>query len=119
MANQFKNTQLAVSHTIAILTDSNMLLGTIDKQYSAKFKDKKSKVGSTIDVKKPFVPVIVDGVVASGQDYAETYVSLTLDVRKNALIPFDSFEETLNLDDFNKDVAEPVGSQMGAEIENI
>jgi hypothetical protein len=119
MANQFKNTQLAVSHTIATLTDSNMLLGTIDKQYSSKFKDKTSgaKVGSEIDIKKPFVPVIVDGVVASGQDYAETYVTLKLDVRKNALIPFDSFEETLNLDDFNKCVSEPVGYQMGAEIE--
>jgi len=119
MANQFKNTQLAVSHTIATLTDSNMLLGTIDKQYSSKFKEKTSgaKVGSAIDIKIPFVPVIVDGVVASGQDYAETFRTLTLDVRKNALIPFDSFEETLNLDDFNKSVAEPVGSQMGAEIE--
>ena len=119
MSNQFKNTQLAVSHTIATLTDSVMFIGTMDKQYSSKFKEKTSgaRVGSTIDIKKPFVPVIKDGEVAVDQDYAETFVSLTLDVRKNALIPFTSFEETLNLDDFNKSVADPVGFQMASAIE--
>ena len=117
MSNIFKNTQLAVSNTIASLVDSSMFIGTLDKQYDSKFANKSAQIGNSIDIKKPFVPTTALGRVATAQDYVETYTTLTLSSQRHALIPFTSVEETLNLEEFRKAVAEPVGFQMSSDIE--
>lgn len=117
MSSIFKNTQLAVSNTIAPLTDGSMFIGTIDKQYDPKFGNKSAQIGNSVDIKKPFVPTTALGRVATAQDYVESWTTLTLSNQRHALIPFTSVEETLNLEEFRKAVAEPVGIQMASDIE--
>ena len=115
--NAFKNTQLVVDGTIASLHDKAVFIGLIDRQYDAKFAVRGAKVGQTIDIKKPFRPTTAVGKNATAQNYTEEWTSLTISTQRHALLEFGSVEETLDLNDFKMNVANPVGLQMASDME--
>ncbi len=115
--NAFKNTQLVVDGTIASLHDKAVFIGLIDRQYDSKFAVRGAKVGQTIDIKKPFRPTTAVGKSATAQDYTEEWTSLTISTQRHALLEFGSVEETLELNDFKMNVADPVGLQMSSDME--
>jgi hypothetical protein len=115
--NAFKNTQLVVDGTIASLHDKAVFIGLIDRQYDAKFAVRGAKVGYTIDIKKPFRPTTAVGKDATAQDYIEEWTSLTIQTQRHALLEFGSVEETMELNDFKMNVADPVGLQMASDME--
>ena len=115
--NAFKNTKLVVDGTIASLHDKAVFIGLIDRQYDPKFAVRGAKVGQTIDIKKPFRPTTSIGKNATAQDYIEEWTSLTIATQRHALLEFGSVEETMDLNDFKMDVADPVGLQMASDME--
>ena len=115
--NSFKNTKLVVDGTIASLHDKAVFIGLIDRQYDPKFAVRGAKVGDTIDIKKPFRPTTSVGKNATAQNYTEEWTSLKISTQRHALLEIGSVEETLNLNDFKMDVANPVGLQMASDME--
>jgi len=115
--NAFKNTQLVVDGTIASLHDKAVFIGLIDRQYDSKFAVRGAKVGQTIDIKKPFRPTTAVGKSATAQDYTEEWTSLTISTQRHALLEFGSVEETMELNDFKTNVADPVGLKMASDME--
>jgi len=114
--NAFKNTQLVVDGTIASLHKGDPFIGLIDKQYSDRYARSGAKVGNTISIKKPARFTTATGKVTTPQDYTEEWVDLTLATQRNGSLSFGSVEETLDLNDFKTNVADPFGLQMASDI---
>ena len=114
--NAFKNTQLVVDGTIDALHKGDPFIGLIDKQYDDKFAKAGAKVGATISIKKPARFTTAVGAVTTPQDYVEEWVNLTLGTQRQGSMEFGSVEETLDLNSFKKDVADPFGMQMSNDI---
>ena len=114
--NAFKNTQLVVDGTIDALHKGDPFIGLIDKQYDSKFAVSGAKVGATISIKKPARFTTSVGKVTTPQDYIEEFVNLTISTQRQGSMEFGSVEETLDLNSFKKDVADPFGLQMSNDI---
>ncbi len=114
--NAFKNTQLVVDGTIASLHKGDPFIGLIDKQYSDRYARSGAIVGNTISIKKPSRFTTATGKVTTPQDYTEEWVDLTLATQRNGSLSFGSVEETLDLNDFKMNVAEPFGLQMASDV---
>jgi hypothetical protein len=115
--NSFKNTQLVVDGTIASLHDASVFIGLIDKQYDDKYAKRGAKIGNSIDIKKPFRPTTTVGDVATEQDYTEEWTTLTVSTQRHAMVAFKITEQTMDLNDFKMNVADPIGLQMSSDME--
>ena len=114
--NAFKNTQLVVDGTVASLHKSDPFIGLIDKQYSDRFAKEGAKVGNTISIKKPARFTTALGKVTIPQDYVEEWADLTLASQRNGSVIFGSVEETLDLNDFKMNVAQPFADQFSSDV---
>jgi hypothetical protein len=97
--NTFENTDLVLAEAIDSLDNVLTLANKVDRSLDTEFS---SKVGNTIEIRRPMYFAVSDGAVvqtADINDLTEGTVSIAIDTRKKVVIEVDSSDLALEITD--------------------
>lgn len=113
--NIFNNVSFITESAMDSLTN-NLQMGSRVKRYWENDPLGSQKIGDTLNVRKPGYYGFRTGAAANPQGYNDTYTPIVV-AQGGVDILLTSKELTLNLDDFNKNVMEPIGIRVAQEID--
>lgn len=117
--------QIVAREAAKMLIESNSVVKNINTNRSIEFGEEINgyKVGDTVKVMIPPVPVVYDGAVFAGGSIGgaapavtETYATLTLDTQKHVPLTFTAKEKKLDLTDFKKRFLSPAMESLNSAV---
>ena len=113
MANTLANTSLVTRRLLARTENALNMALKVDRQSSKDF----SKVGDTINIRKPIYFTTTSSSTFSAQDIIEGKTAVQLDQRKHVGFEFTQQELQLNIEEADERYIKPAALQLAQEIE--
>lgn len=118
--NLFSNTALVTKYAIAELLNNLQLAAKVDRQLDTNglFSE---KVGDTIKVRRRVYYAATSGeTITSGQTSAleQGTVDVKLDTWEKVVVQVTSKQETLNIEDANRDIIKPAMQELAQKVES-
>lgn len=116
-ANVFEKNAIVARETLLRLNKSLVFANLVYRDYESEYQN----VGDTITIKTPSTFVAQDWVsgTLTKQYINETGQTLKLDKVPDITIPFTSIDWTLNIEDWSKQVLQPVADALALYVDNL
>lgn len=119
MAQDLLSTAQITYEAAAVLMNSLVFAGKIDRQYSDQFAMSGAKIGNQIHVRIPPRYIVGSGPVVTPQDITESYRTLTLNHQVNLALNYTSADLTLSIDNFRDRIIRPAAVEVANEIDRL
>lgn len=117
MANQFQNLTEYTREFGRILHNKLTIIPKSTRGYDDRFAKTGAKIGDVLKIRLPNQYSVAKGRVAVPQDIVDASVDLKVKHRYNVATQIDTQQWALNLNDWSKEVADPVATRIAAEVE--
>ena len=117
MANQLLTISMITNEALRVLTNSLVFTRAISRQYDDKFAIEGSKIGTTINLRKPPRYVGRSGPALQIESSVETYVPLTLNTQFGVDMAFTTQDLSLNIPDFSDRFIKPAIAAIANKID--
>lgn len=101
MSNSLLTDSIIAKEALMQLKNQLGFSASVNRQYDDKFAQEGTKIGSTINIRKPSRYAVTTGAALNIQDSEQETVALTLDTQKHVGMGFSSKDLTLSLNDFS------------------
>lgn len=116
MANSLLTPSVVAPVSLALLENALVLSNKVHRDLETEFED--SKIGDTIQIRRPMQYTVRTGATASVQDSQEGKTTLVVDTQKGVDIQFSSKELTLDVGDFANRHLKPAMIRLAHDIDS-
>ena len=117
MANTYL-TISAITFEMLLVLHNNVIAGKqVTRTWEKQFAKVGAKIGNTVMIRKPPRYTVVDGATFVPQDYADEFVSLTVDKHKQVGCEFANDDLTLSMDDFSRRFLAPALVPLSNQVD--
>lgn len=116
MANSLLTPDVVAPASLALLENSLVLSNKVYRDLESEFDE--SKIGDTIQIRRPMQYTVRTGATAAVQDSVEGKTTLVVDTQKGVDIQFSSKELTLDVDKFAERHLKPAMIRLANDIDS-
>ena len=117
MANSIITPAWITDVTLSHFVNESAFAKYVNYDYNDQFRAAGSKVGDTINVRKPVQGTVRSGATANIQDVNEPKLPITVEPEFGIDWAFTDFDLTLKVDKFEERYCKPFGSRLAAEFD--
>lgn len=116
MANDFKNTSLVTKYAVKAFLNALVLGSKVDRQLDE--KNVYSKVGATVNVRRPVMFAATASATISKSDIEEGIVPVILNNRQHVAFAVSTQDMTLKIEDANERYIKPAMAELAQQVES-
>lgn len=123
--NKILTHKMIAKEAAAMLVEESQFIKSINRSREKEFKGEINgyKVGNSVKVKVPPLPVVTDGRKFSHEDASlnaqESHVELEIDIEKQVDLQFTSVERTLHIEEFKERFLRPSVNSLATTIDAL
>lgn len=116
MANQLLTIDMITRSAVELFKNSNAFIQNLNTQYDDQFAKPGMKIGNTLRIRLPNDYTVRTGTAAQPQDTNEQSVTLVLATQKGVDVSFSTEERTMQIDDYEEIVLEPMLNDLAGDV---